>query len=89
MAENGSKSRKPSAANSTPRNPFVFFLDRNLGKRPLLKPFARQVPRSEFMMTIFPHLPEMRNGFRKSGDKDGLFSQRMLAFVVEKLSEQP
>jgi hypothetical protein len=29
------------------------------------------------MMTIFPHLPEMRNGFRKSGDKDGLFSQRM------------
>ena len=41
------------------------------------------------MMTIFPHLPEMRNGFRKSGDKDGLFSQRMLAFVIEKLSEQP
>jgi len=29
----------------------------------LLKPFAREVPRSEFMMTIFPHLPEMRNGF--------------------------
>ena len=33
MAENGSKSRKPSAANSTPRNPFVFFLDRNLAKK--------------------------------------------------------
>jgi predicted nuclease of predicted toxin-antitoxin system len=35
MAENGSKSRKPSAANSRskPRNPFVFFLDRNLGRK--------------------------------------------------------
>src|SRR5262245_39472874 len=33
MAENGSRSRKPSAANSTPPNPIVFFLDRNLGKK--------------------------------------------------------
>jgi predicted nuclease of predicted toxin-antitoxin system len=35
MAENGSKSRKPSAANSRskPHSPFVFFLDRNLGRK--------------------------------------------------------
>jgi predicted nuclease of predicted toxin-antitoxin system len=35
MAENGSKSRKPSGANSRskPHSPFVFFLDRNLGRK--------------------------------------------------------
>jgi predicted nuclease of predicted toxin-antitoxin system len=33
MAGNRSRSRKPSAANSKLRNPVVFFLDRNLGKK--------------------------------------------------------